>query len=282
MHASAAEAQSPHPRAPRAGMLSRVTEGREVTTREHVRYAIAGRACQQRGAKARVRERGGSLGVSALIATTVALALGATAWPTRAARGVSHAVTSPKAHVTPPFPRPFAAYTLGMLIMHHLQAWPWALAGAGIAAITLLLLFVSGRRLGVSGGLDAVCSYALRAPYFQLRGLLDARSFRAQFLLGLLLGGFLSAVLGGGFSPSWDMGIFDQFVGWGPMGKVAWMFVGGSFIGFGTRMAGGCTSGHGIFGISHFEGAGLVSTLAYMGAGMVTTNLIYRVVLGAF
>jgi len=47
-------------------------------------------------------------------------------------------------------------------------------------------------------------------------------------------------------------------------------------------MAGGCTSGHGIFGISHFEGAGLVSTLAYMGAGMVTTNLIYRVVLGAF
>jgi len=56
-----------------------------------------------------------------------------------------------------------------MLIMHHLRAWHWALAGAGIAAITLLLLFVSGRRLGVSGGLDAMCSYVVRAPYFRLR-----------------------------------------------------------------------------------------------------------------
>lgn len=169
-----------------------------------------------------------------------------------------------------------------MLITHHLQAWPWALGGAGIAAITLLLLFVSGRRLGVSGGLDAVCSYVVKAPYFRLPELLDGRSFRTQFLLGLLLGGFLSGWLGGGFSPTWDMGIFDQYVGWGPLGKVAWMFVGGCFIGFGTRMAGGCTSGHGIFGISHFESAGLVSTLAYMAAGIVTTHVIYRVVLGAF
>jgi len=167
-----------------------------------------------------------------------------------------------------------------MLIMHHLQAWHWALGGAGVAFVTLLLLFVSGRRLGVSGGLDAVCSYVVHAPYFRVRELLDGRSFRTQFLLGLLLGGFLSALLSGGFSLTWDMGIFDQYVGWGPMGKVAWMFVGGCFIGFGTRMAGGCTSGHGIFGISHFEASGLVSTLAYMGAGMVTTNVIYRLILG--
>jgi uncharacterized membrane protein YedE/YeeE len=58
------------------------------------------------------------------------------------------------------------------------------------------------------------------------------------------------------------------------------MFVGGLFIGFGTRLAGGCTSGHGIFGLSNLELPSLVTTLSFMGAGVVTTQLIYRVVLG--
>jgi hypothetical protein len=51
-------------------------------------------------------------------------------------------------------------------------------------------------------------------------------------------------------------------------------------IGFGTRMAGGCTSGHGIFGIANLERASLESTIAFVAAGIVTSNLIYRV--GAF
>jgi uncharacterized membrane protein YedE/YeeE len=60
-------------------------------------------------------------------------------------------------------------------------------------------------------------------------------------------------------------------------GKVDWMFAGGVLIGFGTRLAGGCTSGHGIFGLSNFEMPSLVSTLSFMAGGIVTTNLIYRV-----
>jgi uncharacterized membrane protein YedE/YeeE len=57
------------------------------------------------------------------------------------------------------------------------------------------------------------------------------------------------------------------------------MFVGGLFIGFGTRMAGGCTSGHGIFGMSNFELPSLVSTVSFMAGGIVTTQLLYRVLL---
>jgi uncharacterized membrane protein YedE/YeeE len=59
-------------------------------------------------------------------------------------------------------------------------------------------------------------------------------------------------------------------------GKLAWMFGGGLLIGFGTRMAGGCTSGHGIFGIANLERASLESTIAFVAAGMLTSNLIYR------
>lgn len=167
-----------------------------------------------------------------------------------------------------------------MLILHDLEPIHWAVAGAGIALVTLLMLFVANRRLGVSTGLESICSYVVRAPYFRRGELLSSRGWRTQFLVGLVLGGLLSAVLAGGWAPTWDLGMFDTLVGWGPAGKLAWMFVGGLFIGFGTRLAGGCTSGHGIFGLSNLEASGLVSTLAYMAAGALTTQLVYRLVLG--
>jgi uncharacterized membrane protein YedE/YeeE len=72
--------------------------------------------------------------------------------------------------------------------------------------------------------------------------------------------------------------MFDSHVGWGPAGKLAWMFGGGLFIGFGTRLAGGCTSGHGIFGLSNLELPSLVATLSFMGGGLVTTQILYRLV----
>jgi uncharacterized membrane protein YedE/YeeE len=166
------------------------------------------------------------------------------------------------------------------LILHDVTAIHWAVAGAAIAAITLVLLFVSNRRLGISTGFEDVCSLVLDAPYFRRSAVVGARGWRLPFLGGLVLGGVASAVLSGGWAPTWELGMFDQYVGWGPAGKVAWMFAGGLFIGFGTRMAGGCTSGHGIFGLSNLELPSLISTVSFMGAGLVTTNLIYRVILG--
>ena len=68
-------------------------------------------------------------------------------------------------------------------------------------------------------------------------------------------------------------------IGWGNGGKLLWMFGGGLLIGFGTRLAGGCTSGHGIFGMSNLELPSIISTGCFMAAGIVTTNLIYRVIL---
>jgi uncharacterized membrane protein YedE/YeeE len=165
------------------------------------------------------------------------------------------------------------------LILHGLAPIHWAVAGAAIAAITLTLLLVGNRRLGVSSGLEDVCSLALDTPYLRRGAVVDNRSWRLPLLAGLLLGGFLSAVLGGGWSPTWALGMFDRVIGLGPTGKLAWMFVGGLFVGFGTRMANGCTSGHGIFGLSNFELPSLVATISFMTAGIVTTQLIYHVIM---
>ncbi len=164
------------------------------------------------------------------------------------------------------------------LILHGLTPIHWAVAGAAIAAITLCLLFVANRRLGLSSGLEDVCSLLLKLPYFTRSSVRAGRAWRLPFIAGLAFGGFLSAVLGGGWAPTWDLGMFDQVIGLGPAGKLAWMFAGGLFIGFGTRLGGGCTSGHGIFGLSNFEMPSLVTTLSFMAGGLATTQIVYRVI----
>jgi hypothetical protein len=154
----------------------------------------------------------------------------------------------------------------------------WAVAGAGIALVTLALLFLANRRLGLSTSFEDVCSLVLPLPYFQRKAIISGRPWRLPFVAGLLLGGFLSAILGGGWSPTLALGMFDARIGFSTAGKLAWMFAGGLFIGFGTRLGNGCTSGHGIFGMSNLEAGSFVSTLAFMGGGILTTNLIYRVI----
>ncbi len=165
------------------------------------------------------------------------------------------------------------------LILNDIQPIHWAIAGAAIAAITLTLLYVGNRRLGVSTGFENVCALVVQTPYFRREALLSSNSWRLPLLGGLVIGGVISAVLGGGWEPTWDLGRFDSDVGWGNGGKVAWMFVGGLFIGFGTRLAGGCTSGHGIFGMANLELPSIISTVSFMAAGIVTTNVLYRVIL---
>ena len=163
------------------------------------------------------------------------------------------------------------------LILNGLTPIHWALAGTGIAGVTLILLFVANRRLGISTGFEDVCSLVMDSPYFRRDAVMKHRAWRLPFLGGLVLGGFLSAFLAGGWSPSWDLGIFDRTIGLGPAGKLAWMFVGGLFIGFGTRLGGGCTSGHGVFGLANFEVPSLISTISFMAGGLLTTQLVYRV-----
>lgn len=163
------------------------------------------------------------------------------------------------------------------LILNSLPPLHWAVAGLGIAGVTLALLFVASRRLGISTGFEDACSLVMRVPYFRRGSVAAGRAWRLPLLAGLLIGGFLSALTGGGWEPTWDLGVFDRAIGFGPAGKLAWMFVGGLFIGFGTRLAGGCTSGHGIFGLSNLEAPSLITTISFMLAGIVTTQIVYRV-----
>jgi uncharacterized protein len=165
------------------------------------------------------------------------------------------------------------------LILHGLAPIHWTLGGLGIATVVVLLAFLYGRRMGCSSGFDDICSLAVPFPYFRRAGLLANRRWRLPVLIGLLSGGAISAWLGGGWSVTWSVGMLDERLALTHAQKLIWMLVGGLFIGFGTRLGGGCTSGHGIFGLSNLEKGSLLSVLAFFISGIVVTNLLYRVVL---
>ena len=66
-------------------------------------------------------------------------------------------------------------------------------------------------------------------------------------------------------------------IGFGPAGKLAWMFVAGLFIGFGTRLAGGCTSGHGISGALQLSVGSWIALICFFLGGIAIAMPMYRI-----
>lgn len=96
------------------------------------------------------------------------------------------------------------------------------------------------------------------------------------FLVGLVLGGLLSVVLAGDLRPTVGLhseGLTALFSG---HPSLMWVALGGGgiLVGFGTRMAGGCTSGHGLCGTSRFQPGSLLATVCFFGAGIVTSFVL--------
>lgn len=167
-----------------------------------------------------------------------------------------------------------------VLILNGATALPWPVAGLALGAIVLLLLGLTAKRLGISSSFEDLCGLALRTPYLRRDEVTKGRAWRLPFVGGLVLGGALAALASGGWSPIWDLGSLDASMGFGPGGKLAWMFAGGLLVGFGARLAGGCTSGHGVFGVSNLERSGLVATASFLVGGIATAHLVRAAVGG--
>lgn len=96
------------------------------------------------------------------------------------------------------------------------------------------------------------------------------------FLIAMVGGGALSAFLAGAWEPSFALTgkTFNALFG-GSMGLTVGVLVGGGFlVGFGTRMAAGCTTGHGLCGVSRFQKGSLAATAAFFGSAVVTSFLL--------
>jgi uncharacterized membrane protein YedE/YeeE len=124
------------------------------------------------------------------------------------------------------------------------------LGGALIGLAATVYWLATGRTAGVSG----IVGGALRER--------DVRGQRLAFLAGLVAVGRLAAIFGAPAAA-------------GPH-STAVLVVAGLLVGFGTRLGGGCTSGHGVCGISRFSIASIVATVTFIAAGAATVAIATR------
>jgi hypothetical protein len=152
--------------------------------------------------------------------------------------------------------------------------WPWWAAGPIIGLCVVAMYLLANKPLGVSTGFGTVCGIALRTPLF--RSGEYAQSWRVTFLVGILFGALAASLLAGGAWPTLRMGSFDEVMSGSLAVKAPLFFTGGILIGFGSRLAGGCTSGHGITGNALLAPSSLLATGCFMAGGALVANALVR------
>ncbi|HYC84729.1 MAG TPA: YeeE/YedE thiosulfate transporter family protein [Chryseosolibacter sp.] len=174
--------------------------------------------------------------------------------------------------------------------------WPWYLAGPIIGIVVPLLLLVGNKRLGVSSTLRHLCAACLPTaslPLFQYNWKKEIWSL--YFVAGILIGGVIAGYLFANPAPVEiapdtiltlrDLGaeprspglLPEQFFSWSTLLTLKGFLlivVGGFLVGFGTRYAQGCTSGHGIFGLATFQWPSLVAIACFFVGGIIFSHLV--------
>ena len=149
---------------------------------------------------------------------------------------------------------------------------PWFVAGPLIGLLVVLLLWVTNKPFGALGGYIELTEWAGRRR--------AGPGWRTFFTLGIVAGGLLSALAGPGVQATFSYGSFDQLFGDSLALKAAILALAGALMGAGGRLAGGCTSGHGICGTSLGSRASFASTATFMATAIASAHAIAWIVGG--
>ncbi len=175
------------------------------------------------------------------------------------------------------------------------QPWHWSISGFMIILVMFLLMY-SGGRFGVSSNLRTLCAIGggeKFSDYFAFDWKKDV--WNLVFVAGSIIGGFIAAFYLTSPDPvqiSENTQTYLQTIGiktpqtisegtgfvpkeiFNDMSKplnIILMILGGFFIGFGTRYANGCTSGHAISGLSNLQLASLIAVVGFFTGGLIIT-----------
>jgi len=185
------------------------------------------------------------------------------------------------------------------------QPWHWSVSGLMIALVMFILIFM-GKRFGVSSNLRTMCAIGgagSKVSYFNFDWKADR--WNLLFILGAVIGGFLASSFlmspepvnvstetvshlnklgintpqtiqkGTGYLPA-ELFSLDQLF---TLRGIIMMVLGGFLIGFGTRYAGGCTSGHAISGLSNLQLPSLVAVIGFFIGGLLMTHILLPFIL---
>jgi len=177
------------------------------------------------------------------------------------------------------------------------QPWPWYVSGTAISAIMVTLLYF-GKSFGVSSNLRTICTLAgagKRVRFFDFDW--KTQKWNLLFLLGAVLGGLIAGTLLKSDRPLQlstatvhdlkKLGItFDGQLEPGQLFGIqalsvkntVLMLLGGLLVGFGSRYAGGCTSGHAISGLSNLQLPSLIAVIGFFIGGLVMTHFLFPLI----
>jgi uncharacterized membrane protein YedE/YeeE len=176
---------------------------------------------------------------------------------------------------------------------------PWYIAGPLIGLMVPILLIIGNKSFGISSSLRHICASCFPAniPFFKYDW--KKEIWNLFFVAGIILGGFIAANYMSNPNPleiSESMqqkfaqyGITDfsglvpnQIFNWNELltfKGLSMMILGGFLVGFGTRYAGGCTSGHSIMGLSTLQWPSLIATICFMIGGFISAWFIVPFIL---
>lgn len=179
--------------------------------------------------------------------------------------------------------------------------WPWYIAGPLIGLMVPALLLIGNRKFGISSSLRHLCAACLPANISFFRYNWKKETWNLVFVAGILVGGIVAAVwMQDKAAITVNPALARELASYGvrdfssqvPRDLFNWhtllslkgfvlMVVGGFLVGFGTRYAGGCTSGHSIMGLSNLQWPSLVATVCFMAGGFIVANLVLPLILQA-
>lgn len=177
--------------------------------------------------------------------------------------------------------------------------WPWYIAGPLIGLTVPVLLIIGNRSFGISATLRHVCAACMPANISFFKYNWKKEVWNLFFAVGIVLGGVITALFLANPAPTVmhptlvaelaAYGVTDhygplpvQLYNWQALlaGKGLILMVGGGFlVGFGTRYAGGCTSGHAVMGLSTLQWPSLVATCCFFAGGLLMANWILPFIL---
>ncbi|GAA4281191.1 YeeE/YedE family protein [Gaetbulibacter aestuarii] len=176
-----------------------------------------------------------------------------------------------------------------------LKPWPWYVSGPLITLVMALLLYF-GKSFGMSSSLRTFCAIGGGGRYTKFFKFdWKAQSWNLMVVLGAIIGGFIAThfLSDGsvidlnektvmelhtlGFKDVGESLMPSEIFSWNAVGSLKGLLVlifGGLLIGFGTRYAGGCTSGHAISGLSSLQRPSLIAVIGFFIGGLIMTNFI--------
>ncbi len=179
------------------------------------------------------------------------------------------------------------------------QPWPWYVAGPLIGLTVPALLIIGNKSFGISASLRHICAACLPAniPFFTYNWKKEV--WNLFFVLGILLGAVIASTFLNNNAPvqinsqlaaslavygitDYSVMVPKQIFNWQSLLSLRGFIMivaGGFLVGFGTRYAGGCTSGHAIMGLSTLQWPSLVATCCFMAGGFIMANFILPLIL---